>query len=94
MRAFHASSQSGRAAPAVAARPQVRREPRWATHNSRMVRDASRGESERPEDLLLRQFLGIRGQEETRKSANWIRSKQRADGTWANFHGGQVELAL
>ena len=32
------------------------------------------------EDLLLRQFLGIRTEEETRLAANWIRSKQRADG--------------
>jgi squalene-hopene/tetraprenyl-beta-curcumene cyclase len=45
------------------------------------------------EDLLLRQFLGIRGEEETRKAANWIRSKQRADGTWANFHEGPPDLS-
>jgi squalene-hopene/tetraprenyl-beta-curcumene cyclase len=45
------------------------------------------------EDLLLRQFLGIRGDEETRKAANWIRSKQRADGTWSNFHRGTPELS-
>jgi len=45
------------------------------------------------EDLLLRQFLGIRGEEETRLAANWIRSKQRDDGTWANFFGGPADLS-
>jgi squalene-hopene/tetraprenyl-beta-curcumene cyclase len=45
------------------------------------------------EDLLLRQFLGIRTEEETRLAANWIRSKQRADGTWANFYGGPPDLS-
>ena len=41
------------------------------------------------EDLLLREFLGVRGAEETRAHGRaWIRSQQRADGTWANFHGG------
>ncbi|HET8605496.1 MAG TPA: squalene--hopene cyclase [Gaiellaceae bacterium] len=45
------------------------------------------------EDLLLREFLGIRGEEETRRSAAWIRSQQRADGTWANFYGGPGELS-
>jgi squalene-hopene/tetraprenyl-beta-curcumene cyclase len=45
------------------------------------------------EDMLLREFLGIRRPEETERSAAWIRSQQRADGTWANFHGGQGELS-
>src|SRR5262249_18292683 len=40
------------------------------------------------EDLLLRQFLGIRTDDQTRLSAQWIRSQQRADGTWATFFGG------
>ncbi|MBO2465518.1 squalene--hopene cyclase [Actinomadura violacea] len=40
------------------------------------------------EDLLLRQFLGIRTDAETAAAARWIRSQQRSDGTWANFHGG------
>ncbi|GAA2139926.1 squalene--hopene cyclase [Actinomadura napierensis] len=40
------------------------------------------------EDLLLRQFLGIRTGDETAEAARWIRSQQRDDGTWANFHGG------
>src|SRR5258706_1584408 len=45
------------------------------------------------EDLLLREFLGIRGETETRAAANWIRSQQRADGTWANFHGADGDLS-
>ena len=45
------------------------------------------------EDLLLREFLGIRTEEETQAAARWIRSSQRADGTWANFHGGDADLS-
>ncbi|HUK69347.1 MAG TPA: squalene--hopene cyclase [Streptosporangiaceae bacterium] len=45
------------------------------------------------EDLLLREFLGVRTEHETLAAARWIRSKQRADGTWANFHGGPPELS-
>lgn len=45
------------------------------------------------EDLLLRQFLGIRTEVETVQSARWIRSQQRADGTWANFHDGPGDLS-
>ena len=45
------------------------------------------------EDLLLRQFLGIRTERETRLAANWIRQQQRADGTWANFFGGPPDLS-
>jgi squalene-hopene/tetraprenyl-beta-curcumene cyclase len=45
------------------------------------------------EDMLLREFLGIRRDDETRRSAAWIRSQQRADGTWANFYGGPGELS-
>jgi len=45
------------------------------------------------EDMLLREFLGVRRAEETARSAAWIRSQQRADGTWANFHGGPGELS-
>jgi squalene-hopene/tetraprenyl-beta-curcumene cyclase len=40
------------------------------------------------EDMLLREFLGIRDPDQTERSAAWIRARQRADGTWANFHGG------
>ena len=45
------------------------------------------------EDLLLREFLGIRTAEETDAAARWIRSQQRDDGTWANFHGGPGDLS-
>ncbi|HEY2142466.1 MAG TPA: squalene--hopene cyclase [Solirubrobacteraceae bacterium] len=45
------------------------------------------------EDMLLREFLGIRRAEETERSAAWIRSQQREDGTWSNFHGGPGELS-
>ncbi|MGH9044045.1 MAG: squalene--hopene cyclase [Acidimicrobiales bacterium] len=45
------------------------------------------------EDLLLREFLGVRDEEVTAASARWIRSKQREDGTWANFFGGPPELS-
>src|SRR6266542_1297161 len=45
------------------------------------------------EDLLLRQFLGIRTDEETRMSAAWIRSKQRDDGTWGKFFGAPPDLS-
>ncbi|GAA1296947.1 squalene-hopene cyclase [Planotetraspora silvatica] len=45
------------------------------------------------EDLLLRHFLGIRTEEETSEAARWIRSQQRDDGTWANFHGGPGDLS-
>jgi squalene-hopene/tetraprenyl-beta-curcumene cyclase len=45
------------------------------------------------EDLLLREFLGIRTAEETEAAARWIRSQQRSDGTWANFRGGDANLS-
>jgi squalene-hopene/tetraprenyl-beta-curcumene cyclase len=45
------------------------------------------------EDLLLRQFLGIRTGAETAEAARWIRSQQREDGTWASFYGGPGELS-
>jgi squalene-hopene/tetraprenyl-beta-curcumene cyclase len=45
------------------------------------------------EDLLLREFLGIRTAEETEGAATWIRSQQRADGTWGNFHDGPPDLS-
>jgi squalene-hopene/tetraprenyl-beta-curcumene cyclase len=45
------------------------------------------------EDMLLREFLGVRRSDETERSAAWIRSQQRTDGTWANFHGGPGELS-
>jgi squalene-hopene/tetraprenyl-beta-curcumene cyclase len=45
------------------------------------------------EDLLLREFLGIRTAADSEAAARWIRSQQRADGTWATFHGGPAELS-
>ncbi|MGA7703871.1 MAG: squalene--hopene cyclase [Solirubrobacteraceae bacterium] len=45
------------------------------------------------EDMLLREFLGIRESGGTARSAEWIRSQQRADGTWANFYGGPGDLS-
>ncbi len=45
------------------------------------------------EDMLLREFLGIREPDGTARSAAWIRSQQRADGTWANFYGGPGDLS-
>ncbi|MFD9030062.1 squalene--hopene cyclase [Streptomyces sp. NPDC059567] len=45
------------------------------------------------EDLLLRQFLGIRDAATTHAAALFIRGEQREDGTWATFHGGPGELS-
>jgi squalene-hopene/tetraprenyl-beta-curcumene cyclase len=45
------------------------------------------------EDLLLREFLGIRTVADSDAAARWIRSQQREDGTWATFHGGPPELS-
>jgi len=45
------------------------------------------------EDLLLREFLGIRTDEETAEAARWIRSQQREDGSWATFYGGPADLS-
>jgi squalene-hopene/tetraprenyl-beta-curcumene cyclase len=45
------------------------------------------------EDLLLREFLGVRSSDETAAAARWIRSQQRADGTWANYYGGPADLS-
>jgi len=45
------------------------------------------------EDLLMREFLGVRGDAETRSTAAWIRSQQRADGSWATFYRGPPDLS-
>jgi squalene-hopene/tetraprenyl-beta-curcumene cyclase len=45
------------------------------------------------EDLLLRQFLGIRTEQQTIAAARWIRSRQRDDGTWATYYGGPPDLS-
>jgi squalene-hopene/tetraprenyl-beta-curcumene cyclase len=45
------------------------------------------------EDLMLREFLGIRDRAATDRSAAWIRSRQNADGSWSNFRGGWGDLS-
>ncbi|HMC06057.1 MAG TPA: squalene--hopene cyclase [Solirubrobacterales bacterium] len=45
------------------------------------------------EDLLLREFLGAADDETVGKAARWIRSQQRSDGTWANFHDGPPNVS-
>ena len=45
------------------------------------------------EDLLMRQFLGIRTEQETVEAARWIRSQQRPDGSWATFFGGPADVS-
>lgn len=45
------------------------------------------------EDLLLRRFLGILRPDQLDEAARWIRSQQREDGSWANFHGGPADLS-
>jgi squalene-hopene/tetraprenyl-beta-curcumene cyclase len=46
------------------------------------------------EDLLFREFLGIRTEEQTQASARWIRANQREDGTWATFKDGPGDLSV
>jgi squalene-hopene/tetraprenyl-beta-curcumene cyclase len=43
------------------------------------------------EDLLMGLFLGVRTAEQTEQAARWIRSQQRADGSWSNFRGGPAD---
>jgi squalene-hopene/tetraprenyl-beta-curcumene cyclase len=45
------------------------------------------------EDVLLREFLGIREASATELSAAWIRSQQRDDGSWSTFHNGPGDLS-
>ena len=45
------------------------------------------------EDLLLRHVLGILEPDDTARAARWIRSQQRADGSWATFGGGPADLS-
>ncbi|MBF6331961.1 squalene--hopene cyclase [Nocardia transvalensis] len=45
------------------------------------------------EDLLLREFLGIRTEQITVETAAWIRSCQNDDGTWSIFFGGPPNLS-
>jgi squalene-hopene/tetraprenyl-beta-curcumene cyclase len=45
------------------------------------------------EDLMLRHVLGILDPARVVAAADWIRSQQRADGTWATFHRGPGDLS-
>jgi squalene-hopene/tetraprenyl-beta-curcumene cyclase len=45
------------------------------------------------EDLMLREFLGIREPGLTERAARWIRSQQRADGSWAKFFDGPGDVS-
>jgi squalene-hopene/tetraprenyl-beta-curcumene cyclase len=45
------------------------------------------------EDLLMREFLGVADPEIIVRTARWIRSKQRDDGTWATFYDGPGDLS-
>ncbi len=45
------------------------------------------------EDLLMRQFLGVRTEEQTQRSARWIRRQQRSDGSWGNFYGAPADAS-
>jgi squalene-hopene/tetraprenyl-beta-curcumene cyclase len=45
------------------------------------------------EDLLLREFLGVRDERRCARAATWIRSQQNTDGSWSNFAGGPGELS-
>jgi len=46
------------------------------------------------EDLLMREFLGIRTAAETAAAARWIRGEQRPDdGIWGNYQGAPGDLS-
>ncbi|WP_163553078.1 prenyltransferase/squalene oxidase repeat-containing protein [Candidatus Frankia alpina] len=45
------------------------------------------------EDLFMKQFLGIRGDDETEQTARWIRSQQLSGGGWPTFYGGPADLS-
>jgi squalene-hopene/tetraprenyl-beta-curcumene cyclase len=45
------------------------------------------------EDLFLRHYLGILEPRATEATARWIRSRQRADGSWSTFYGGPADLS-
>lgn len=46
------------------------------------------------DDLLLREFLGIRKDAVTEMTARWLRHEQDADGSWADYHGGPGNLSV
>jgi squalene-hopene/tetraprenyl-beta-curcumene cyclase len=45
------------------------------------------------EDLFLRHYLGLLEQRQTSASAEWIRSRQRPNGSWATYFGGPGDLS-
>jgi squalene-hopene/tetraprenyl-beta-curcumene cyclase len=45
------------------------------------------------EDIFLRHHLDLPDSGQQQRSAAWIRSRQRPDGTWASFYGGPGELS-
>ncbi|HZT91136.1 MAG TPA: squalene--hopene cyclase [Gaiellaceae bacterium] len=45
------------------------------------------------EDVFMRVFLGNADRGELARTARWIRSKQRSDGSWATFYGGPADLS-
>jgi squalene-hopene/tetraprenyl-beta-curcumene cyclase len=45
------------------------------------------------EDLFLRHYLGLLDERQTAATVRWIRSKQRADGSWATFYGGPPDVS-
>jgi squalene-hopene/tetraprenyl-beta-curcumene cyclase len=46
------------------------------------------------EDLLFREFAGLAPAEVTAATAGWIRSRQRADGSWVTDEHGRGDLSL
>ena len=45
------------------------------------------------EDLFLRRYLGLEDERAVDATAQWIRSKQRDDGTWATYFAGPGDLS-
>jgi squalene-hopene/tetraprenyl-beta-curcumene cyclase len=43
------------------------------------------------EDLMMRRFLGVLDDDTVARRARWLRSRQRSDGSWANFLGGPAD---
>ena len=86
--------------PAAAGRPVDEAVAKAVAHLSGLQDEAGwwKGELETnvtmdAEDLLLRHVLGILEPEDTARAARWIRSQQRADGSWATFGGGPGDLS-
>jgi squalene-hopene/tetraprenyl-beta-curcumene cyclase len=45
------------------------------------------------EDLFLRHYLGLLEDDQAARTATWIRSRQRPDGSWATHFGGPGDLS-